>query len=181
MGAVAAAVVLSPPGAPAVVSRKTSASRRRSKAAWQCQGAWGVEEVASAERRYRPSGRCRGAGCSSVCRDARLELLQPLGPEAFDLTRHLLHRRAGRCALGAGTRWASGSSGDGTPTGSLLIAGSAYHGDFGLPGPGARFDCPWSVVGVADVDEELVDKAQLTSVAGRWAVAESVSGIGGRK
>ena len=27
----------------------------------------------------------------------------------------------------------------------------------------ARFDCPWSVVGVADVDEELVDRAQLTA------------------
>ena len=27
----------------------------------------------------------------------------------------------------------------------------------------ARFDCPWSVVGVADVDEELVDLAQLTA------------------
>ena len=27
----------------------------------------------------------------------------------------------------------------------------------------AKFDCPWSVVGVADVDEELVDKAQLTA------------------
>lgn len=25
----------------------------------------------------------------------------------------------------------------------------------------ARFDCPWSVVGVADVDEELVDQVQL--------------------
>ena len=27
----------------------------------------------------------------------------------------------------------------------------------------ARFDCPWSLVGVADVDEELVDVAQLTA------------------
>ena len=27
----------------------------------------------------------------------------------------------------------------------------------------AKFDCPWSVVGVADVDEELVDKAKLTA------------------
>ncbi len=27
----------------------------------------------------------------------------------------------------------------------------------------AKFDCPWSVVGVADVDKELVDKAQLTA------------------
>ena len=27
----------------------------------------------------------------------------------------------------------------------------------------ARFDCPWSVVGVADVDEELVDQAKLTA------------------
>ena len=27
----------------------------------------------------------------------------------------------------------------------------------------AKFDCPWSVVGVADVDEELVDRAQLTA------------------
>ena len=27
----------------------------------------------------------------------------------------------------------------------------------------ARFDCPWSVVGVADVDEELVDGVQLTA------------------
>ena len=27
----------------------------------------------------------------------------------------------------------------------------------------ARFDCPWLVVGVADVDEELVDKTQLTA------------------
>ena len=27
----------------------------------------------------------------------------------------------------------------------------------------AKFDCPWSVVGVADVDEELVDQAQLTA------------------
>ena len=27
----------------------------------------------------------------------------------------------------------------------------------------AKFDCPWSVVGVADVDEALVDKAQLTA------------------
>ena len=27
----------------------------------------------------------------------------------------------------------------------------------------ARFDCPWSVVGVADVDEGLVDEAQLTA------------------
>ena len=26
----------------------------------------------------------------------------------------------------------------------------------------AKFDCPWSVVGVAGVDEELVDQAQLT-------------------
>ena len=34
----------------------------------------------------------------------------------------------------------------------------------------ARFDCPWSVVGVADVDEELVDRTQLTgwlAVGGR--------------
>ena len=27
----------------------------------------------------------------------------------------------------------------------------------------AKFDCPWSVVGVADVDEALVDQAQLTA------------------
>ena len=27
----------------------------------------------------------------------------------------------------------------------------------------ARFDCPWSVVGVADVDEELVDREKLTA------------------
>ena len=27
----------------------------------------------------------------------------------------------------------------------------------------ARFDCPWSVVGVADVDPELVDSDQLTA------------------
>ena len=27
----------------------------------------------------------------------------------------------------------------------------------------ARFDCPWSVVGVADVDEELVDLEKLTA------------------
>ena len=27
----------------------------------------------------------------------------------------------------------------------------------------AKFDCPWSVVGVADVDPELVDKDQLTA------------------
>ena len=27
----------------------------------------------------------------------------------------------------------------------------------------AKFDCPWWVVGVADVDEELVDKAKLTA------------------
>ena len=27
----------------------------------------------------------------------------------------------------------------------------------------ARFDCPWTVVGVADVDSELVDKEQLTA------------------
>ena len=27
----------------------------------------------------------------------------------------------------------------------------------------AKCDCPWSVVGVADVDEELVDKAKLTA------------------
>ncbi len=27
----------------------------------------------------------------------------------------------------------------------------------------AKFDCPWSVVGVADVDPELVDRAQLTA------------------
>ena len=27
----------------------------------------------------------------------------------------------------------------------------------------ARFDCPWWVVGVADVDEELVDRVQLTA------------------
>ena len=27
----------------------------------------------------------------------------------------------------------------------------------------AKFDCPWSVVGVADVDEALVDEAQLTA------------------
>ena len=25
----------------------------------------------------------------------------------------------------------------------------------------AKFDCPWSIVGVADVDEELVDRDQL--------------------
>ena len=30
----------------------------------------------------------------------------------------------------------------------------------------AKFDCPWSVVGGADVDEELVDKAKLNGVAG---------------
>ena len=30
----------------------------------------------------------------------------------------------------------------------------------------AKFDCPWSVAAVADVDEALVDKAQLTAVAG---------------
>ena len=27
----------------------------------------------------------------------------------------------------------------------------------------ARFDCPWSVVGVADVDAELVDRVRLTA------------------
>ena len=27
----------------------------------------------------------------------------------------------------------------------------------------ARFDCPWSVVGVADVDPELVDRQKLTA------------------
>ena len=27
----------------------------------------------------------------------------------------------------------------------------------------AKFDCPWSVVALADVDPELVDRAQLTS------------------
>ena len=27
----------------------------------------------------------------------------------------------------------------------------------------ARFDCPWSVVGVADVDDELVDREKLTA------------------
>ena len=27
----------------------------------------------------------------------------------------------------------------------------------------AKFDCPWSMVGVADVDDELVDRAQLTA------------------
>ena len=27
----------------------------------------------------------------------------------------------------------------------------------------AKFDCPWSLVGVADVDEELVDKTKLTA------------------
>ena len=27
----------------------------------------------------------------------------------------------------------------------------------------ARFDCPWSVVGVADVDPELVDSDRLTA------------------
>ena len=27
----------------------------------------------------------------------------------------------------------------------------------------ARFDCPWSVVGVADVDPELVDRDKLTA------------------
>ena len=32
-----------------------------------------------------------------------------------------------------------------------------------IPRTRARFDCPWSVVGVADVDEELVDKAKLTA------------------
>ena len=32
-----------------------------------------------------------------------------------------------------------------------------------IPRTRAKFDCPWSVVGVADVDEELVDKAQLTA------------------
>ena len=30
----------------------------------------------------------------------------------------------------------------------------------------AKCECPWSVVGVADVDEELVDKAKLNGVAG---------------
>ena len=35
-----------------------------------------------------------------------------------------------------------------------------------IPRTRARFDCPWSVVGVADVDEELVDKAKLTALAG---------------
>ena len=30
-------------------------------------------------------------------------------------------------------------------------------------GTRARFDCPWSVVGVADVDEELVDREKLTA------------------
>ena len=32
-----------------------------------------------------------------------------------------------------------------------------------IPRTRARFDCPWSVVGVADVDEELVDKEKLTA------------------
>ena len=32
-----------------------------------------------------------------------------------------------------------------------------------IPRTRARFDCPWLVVGVADVDEELVDKTQLTA------------------
>ena len=32
-----------------------------------------------------------------------------------------------------------------------------------FPRTRAKFDCPWSVVGVADVDEELVDRAQLTA------------------
>ena len=43
LGGAAEAAVLSPPGVTTVVSRKTSASRRRSKAAWQCQGAWASE------------------------------------------------------------------------------------------------------------------------------------------
>ena len=30
-----------------------------------------------------------------------------------------------------------------------------------IPRTRARFDCPWLVVGVADVEEERVDKAQL--------------------
>ena len=44
----------------------------------------------------------------------------------------------------------------------------------------AKFDCPWSVVGVADVDPELVDIGQLTA----WlatAAAASGSATGGRK
>ena len=52
----------------------------------------------------------------------------------------------------------------------------------------ARFDRPWSVVGVADVDPELVDKDQLSAwlaTGGRrgWprAVAVSVSATGGRR
>ena len=31
---------------------------------------------------------------------------------------------------------------------------------------GAKFNCPWSVVGVADVDEELVDKSEVDDMAG---------------
>ena len=27
----------------------------------------------------------------------------------------------------------------------------------------AKFDCPWSVIGVVDVDQELVDRDQLTT------------------
>ena len=51
----------------------------------------------------------------------------------------------------------------------------------------AKFDCPWSVVGVADVDEELVDKAKLTAwlaVGGRriglgdWRPRRAVSSVG---
>ena len=39
-----------------------------------------------------------------------------------------------------------------------------------IPRARARFDCPWSVVGVADVDPELVDAEKLTAwlaIAGR--------------
>ena len=45
-----------------------------------------------------------------------------------------------------------------------------------IPRTRARFDCPWLVVGVADVDEELVDKTQLTA----WlAVGGRRIGLGG--
>ena len=32
-----------------------------------------------------------------------------------------------------------------------------------IPRTRAKFDCPWSVVGVADVDPELVDRVKLTA------------------
>ena len=44
----------------------------------------------------------------------------------------------------------------------------------------AKFDCPWSVVGVADVDEELVDKAKLTAWLARGGrrIGKTARGLG---